>query len=178
MAGAAANSATYAVTPQAALEWARHARPGEKFIYFTGPALIQALPVVDTARKLHEAGEVIFVQERAGPGIRHYLMLKRRNAEPKVLSRAAIDTPVPGTRVDEDLEDLMAVLRRLANLGLECPTNSKLADMAGLKDAESARYRLGLLAACGRINVTTPVQGPRIVTIVASGRSTARGAEA
>jgi hypothetical protein len=50
--------------------------------------------------------------------------------------------------------------------------------MAGLKDAESARYRLGLLAACGRINVRTPVQGPRLVTIVASGRSTARGAEA
>lgn len=166
-----------AVTPEAAFEWASKARPGERFVYFTGSALSQSLPVVAAARKLEAAGEVLFLQERKAPGVRDYIMQKRRNVEPPVLSRAGIEERAPGTRVDDDLEDLMAVLRRLANLGLECPSNAKLAEMAGLKDAESARYRLGLLGTCGRVNVKTLVQGQRIVTIVASGRSTSAGGQ-
>jgi hypothetical protein len=169
---------TTAVTAEAAIEWARHARPGEKFVYFTGPALLQALPVVAAARALHEAGEVIFVQERRSPGVRDYVMLKRRNVEPpRPLSRAGVEERAPGTKVDDDLEDLMAVLRRLAARGLVCPSNARLADMAGLKDAESARYRLGILQQAGRIAVRTPPVGARIVTIVATGLSTAAGGQ-
>jgi hypothetical protein len=66
----------------------------------------------------------------------------------------------------------MAVLRRLAARGLECPSNAKLAEMAGLKDAESARYRLGLLAQAGPNRGQDAARGPRIVTIVATGLST------
>jgi hypothetical protein len=159
-----------AVSAEAALEWARHARPGEKFVYFTGPALIQALPVVAAARRLHDLGEVIFVQERRGPGTRDYVMLKRRNAEPqRPSSRGEAFERAPGCKVDDELEDLMAVLRRLAARALECPSNKQLADMAGLKDSESARYRLGLLAQAGRIEVRTRAEGARIVTIVSTG---------
>jgi hypothetical protein len=76
--------------PAAALEWARHARAWRAFVYFTGPALIQSLPVVAAARKLSTTpARSLFVQERKGPGVRDYIMLKRRNAEPPVLSRAA-----------------------------------------------------------------------------------------
>lgn len=174
--GIAARVAASAVSAEAALEWARHAKPGEKFIYYTGPCLIQALPVVAAARQLHEAGEVIFVQERRGPGVRDYVMLKRRNAEPvRPASRGPAFERAPGCKVDDDLEDLMAVLRRLAAKGLECPSNARLADMAGLKDAESARYRLTVLQSTRRIEVKTTSAGQRIITIVASGLSTGTG---
>jgi hypothetical protein len=105
--------------------------PGERFVYFTGPVLIQSLPVVAAARKLHDAGEVMFVQERTGPGVRDYIMLKRRNAEPPAAEPRRGRGARAGHRVDEELEDLMAVLRRLAALGAECPTNAKLAAWPG-----------------------------------------------
>jgi hypothetical protein len=172
--GGAVSTVTHAVTAEAALEWARHARPGEKFVYFSGAVLIEALPIVAAVRKLHDCGEVLFVQERRGESVRDYCIIKRRNVEPaRPRSRGVARS---GYWVgDEQLEDLMAVLRRLAARGLDCPGNARLAEMAGLKDAESARYRLGLLAQAGRIEVRTPPEGPRIVTITATGLSTGEG---
>jgi hypothetical protein len=168
--------ATTAVTAAAVEEWARHAAPGEQLTYFTGPRLLQEAPAVVAARRLEAQGEVLFFQRRKAPGLFDYVMQRRRNAERPPLSRAGVEDRAPGTRFDDELEDLMAVLRRLASLALECPSNKQLAEKAGLKDAESARYRLGLLQQQGRIEVRTPPEGPRVITIVSSGQSTAGGA--
>lgn len=180
---------TSAAPAQAVEHWAKAARPGERFVYFTGPALVRSLPVVDAVERLKMLGEVLTVQQRRGPHLFDYLVIKRRNVEPPPLSAAAVgargsSVSRPGhptgasQSLSDDLEDLMAVLRRHANLGRECPSNAELARLAGLKDAESARYRLAQLATCGRIAVRTPPQGPRVVTIVSSGRSTASVAPA
>jgi hypothetical protein len=151
--------------------------PGERFVYFTGAG---AHPIAAGGGRGAQArgkpARSCSCRSAKGPGVRDYIMLKRRNAEPpQPLSRAGVELRPPGTRVDEEIEDLMAVLRRLAALGVECPTNAKLADLASLKDAESARYRLGLLEQQGRINVRTPPEGARVITIIASGLTTAAG---
>ena len=168
--------AAFGASPEAIDQWFGRAQPGERLVYFTGLFLVPAMPVVARARALADAGEVLTLQQRRGDGRIDYVMQKRANVERKALSRSAIEMKAPGTAVDDEVEQLMAVLRRLANLGHQCPSNAGLAQLAELKDAESARYRMSLLAIAGRITVATPPQGPRIVTIVSSGRSTARGA--
>lgn len=162
--------------------WLVAAQPGERFVYFTGLFLVPKMPVVREAARLREAGAIITAQQRREDRRFDYLAIKRRHADgspanqPRSLSRAAVGA---GTgrggekgQASEESDCLMAILRRLASRGEICPTNARLAEMALLKDAESVRYRLGLLQQCGRIDVATTPAGIRVVTIVASGRST------
>jgi hypothetical protein len=198
----AALSPSRLVSPDDLQQWLATAAPGEAFTYFIGAMLVPGMAIVVAARAASERGEVILTQRRREDRLFDYLATKRRNAERSLggeslcgdprqanrgsranqpLSRSGVDCS--GSRAfgrgvadaDEEKEWLMAVLRRLASFGKPCPTNRELAAIAQLKDAESVRYRLGLLAAEGRIKIHTPPQGPRVVTIVASGRSTARG---
>lgn len=169
--------ASTAVNAAAVEDWASRASPGDELTYFIGPRLLQ-VPAVRAARRLEAAGEVLFFQRRKGPGLFEYVMQRRRNVERKPLSRAGVEERAQGCRFDDELEDLMAVLRRLATLELECPSNKRLAEMAGLKDSESARYRLGLLGQQGRISVRTPLEGSRVITIISTGHSTASGGQA
>lgn len=155
-------------------DWFRRALPGEALAYFTGRYLVKDDPRVKAADRLIAAGLVLAVQQKLGAGVYEYRIVKRRNAEPAPLSRAGVEEKAPKTHTDDESEQLIAVLRLLANRGQMCPTNAALADLACLKDAESARYRLNQLSIAGRISVVTPPQGPRVVTIVSSGRSTAR----
>lgn len=160
-------------------EWARRARPGEVLVYYSGAFLVKAMPAVRAADALIAAGEVIPIQKKLGPGRYDYSIQKRRNAE-RQLSAGALGGSATARRVGvavdgEELERLMAVLRRLANFRLPCPVNAELARLAQLKDAEAARYRLKLAEEQGLIRVRVPTPGAqRVVTIIASGRSTAR----
>jgi hypothetical protein len=163
-----------AITADAVNGWAAEAKPGETFIYHSGAFLVQSLASVAAARALVARGEALFIQRRTGPGQFDYMIQKRRNAEGRPISCASVEERAPGTTVDEEVEQLMAVLRRLASFGKPCPTNRQLAELAMLKDAESARYRLTQLSIAGRIKVEMPPQGVRVITIVSSGRSTAR----
>lgn len=176
-AASAVDGAAIGVTPAAIAEWVARARPGERFVYFTGSFLLQTMPAVVAARRLADRGEVLTLQQRRPDARIDYFMQKRANVERRALSSSAVEGPSRTAvgRADEESELLMAVLRRLANLGQACPTNRQLAEAAELKDAESARYRMSLLSIAGRIRVETPPQGPRVITIVSSGRSTARG---
>lgn len=159
---------------QAVEEWASSARPGEIFIYHSGDRLVQSLPAVTAARSLHDRGEVLLFQKKLGPGQYDYCIQKRANAERQLSAGQLAGRPV-GTAIDqEEYDQLIAVLRRLANFKLPCPTNRELAQLAELKDAESVRYRLTQLSIAGVIIIRTPPQGPRVITIAASGRSTAQ----
>lgn len=159
---------------EAVEEWARKARPGETLVYHSGAFLVKSLAAVRAADALIERGEAIPVQVRIGPGQFDYCLQKRANAE-RQLSAGAINGRKVGSAIDaEEYEQLLAVLRRLANFKQACPSNKELARLAELKDAESVRYRLTQLSIAGVIAVRTPPQGVRVVTIVASGRSTAK----
>lgn len=173
----ASRPAESAVSAAALHEWVRRAEPGQRFVYFTGQALIRALEVVKAARALHDRGEVLLTQQRRGDGCFDYQVTRRRNAEPPASSRgraAAADERRDGARTEWETEQLMAVLRGLASRREACPTNRELAEKALLKDAESVRYRLNLLSIAGRIRVAAMPDGSRVVTIVSSGQSTGR----
>lgn len=162
-------------TAQAVEEWASRARPGETFVYHSGAFLVQSLPAVTAARSLVDKGEAIFFQRKLGPGQYDYCIQKRANAE-RQLSAGQLAGRQVGTPVDaEDYERLMAVLRRLANFRMPCPPNAELAQLAKLRDARGVRYRLQQLESGGLIRITTPTDCRRVITILASGKSTARG---
>lgn len=167
--------------------WLDAAAPGERFVYFTGLFLVPKMPVVREAARLREAGAIITAQQRREDRRFDYLAIKRRHADGSLrgspihanrgsLSRASVGGASgrggEKGQASEESDCLMAILRRLASRGEICPTNARLAEMALLKDAESVRYRMGLLQQCGRIDVATNAAGVRVVTIVASGRST------
>lgn len=180
----------HAASAERITQWAAAAAPGDRATYFTGHFLPLRHPAVDAARALHARGEVLFTQSRRADGRFDYHVTKRKNAEAGCLSAAAFQSNrAAGGKLGvhggatganrepsmaEELDSLMAVLRRLANFAKPCPTNAALADMAYLKDAESARYRLGLLQQAGRIDIRRLADDRRVVTIVSSGRSTAR----
>lgn len=166
-------SAETAVSAAALAEWVRRAEPGQRLVYFTGSALIQSLDVVKEARRLEAVGAVLLTQQRRVDRLFDYQVTRRRNADRPIPARGGIrQGGRPTALVDEESERLLAVLRRLASFARPCPTNAELAKLAALKDGEAVRYRLGLLEKGGRIRIGGPAEGPRVVTIVASGRST------
>jgi hypothetical protein len=158
------------VTAEAVNEWSRIARPGDVLVYFTGCGLLKSLPAVQAADKLHAKGEVSFFQQKRGPALFDYCMQKRARPQ-RTLSRAGIESTM-----SEDLTVLLGVLKRLARTGQPCPSNAALAEECGFKDAESVRYRLALLVVRSAIDIATPLQGPRVITIHSTGLSTGRGA--
>jgi hypothetical protein len=70
---------------------------------------------------------------------------------------------------------IFIALVRAANLGLPCPSNAELAVMAGLRDADAARYVLRKLQQAARIDVVLsgPGRSFRRVRIIETGRMTA-----
>ncbi len=171
---------------EAVEHFGRTALPAETMVYFSGQWLVQSDPAVRAARRLIDLGLAIPTQKRLGPGLYDYYLTKRRNAEATPISRGQIEPTrrgdaaalrhAQGDRNDiaEDCAKLMAVLRGLVARGAVCPPDAELAARAFIGSKDAVRYRLNLLQANGRINLATTADGSRVVTIVASGRSTAR----
>jgi len=157
--------------------WGDTAQPGDEIVYHEGAFLVKQLPTVRAADALIAAGEALPIQQKLGPSLFQYRLQKRRNAE-RVLSAAKAGNRGAATGFtvdDEEVEQLMAVLRRLANFSKRCPPYRELAELAQLRGGpEAARYRMKLLVKAERIRVHTPDEGPLVVTIVSSGRSTAK----
>jgi hypothetical protein len=162
------------VTIDALHAWLDQAAPGDSFTYFVGSYLVPGMAIVAAARAASDRGAVLLTQRRREDRLFDYLATKRRNAEPVAAPARRGVSRGPCGVADEEKEWLMAVLRRKASLSLPCPTNRQLAEEAQLKDAESVRYRLGLLQQEGRIAIQWIDADRRVITIVASGRSTAR----
>jgi hypothetical protein len=162
-------------SPRALAEWLKRAAPGQKCCYFTGAALPPAWR--EATAPAIAGGAVLPFQQRRADRRLDYCLVKRRNAgsagPPAARGAVRRSNGHSGARtVDEEAEWLMAVLRRLAAEGRACPDNAALAELAVLKDAEAVRYRLRLLADGGRIKVGE-VNGRRVITIIATGWSTA-----
>lgn len=151
--------------------WFLTADPGAQVVYYSGAFLPRHDPAVRAARRLIDMGLVLPFQVRRGPALFDYCLTRRRNADAPV-SRGRVQVERQG--VEDEARQLLAVLRRLANMGQPCPTNSVLADKAQLKDADAVRYRLKQLETAGDIRVTWSSDSIRVVRICASGRCTSR----
>lgn len=150
--------------------WLTSAKPGDVFEYAVGPSLDARHETAALAAELARTGEVVTHIRRDGAGKPLIHIAKRiRRMEIQALPRRI--------RRDEEWEAsdagrVFLALVRHANMGLRCPTNGKLAEVTGLRDAEAARYVFNGLVKDGRIAVRSEGQS-RVVTVVETGRSTA-----
>lgn len=158
-------------------EWFAGAAAAAKCIYATGPALDPRNPVKQLIDEWLRTGEALpLPQMRLGPGLFRYSFQRARP------SRRAAPDEKQRTRVTVDADwretekgRVFMFLVRAANRGLPCPTNASLAEVAGLRDADAARYQMRLLRDEGRIEVVLSGAGRsfRRVRIMETGRWTA-----
>lgn len=149
--------------------WLARARPGDRMIYARGPALDPRHAVAALVARWSAEGEVLTLKQRIGGELAH--MAQRARPRP------AGAVPARRLRRDAEFEEtpagrLFLHLARLANMGLPCPSNRELAEAAGLRDAEAARYLFNKLRAEGRIAVVSTGER-RVVTIAETGARTA-----
>lgn len=158
-------------------EWFAGAPAGAQAIYATGPSGVPTHAVQKLVNEWERTGEIIKLPNvRLGPNLWQYALKRARPTR-----RAAADER-SRTRISADPEwreteagRIYMTLVRAANLGLPCPTNAALAEAAGMRDADAARYQVKLLRDEGRIEVVLSGAGRsfRRVRIVETGRWTA-----
>lgn len=168
----AVEETSWAISVAAFDRWVAGARPGESVVYAGGSTIPRHQPAWAHAQALVDDGVVTLVSRRAGG--REWEWLAQRLDPPlaaaaPVAARALVDEEDP-------VAILLRELRRAANLGLPCPDNATLARRAGLRDAKAASYRIGCLVQGRVIRVEQQGPGlPRVVTMLATGKSTAGG---
>jgi hypothetical protein len=141
------------------------AQPGHSFIYCVGPA-VPAGPTKAKVTELIGKGVVrAHVRRMPGDAIEHYVVKRFEEPKPK-------GEPAP----DEATETIYEALERAAARRRRCYSDTELARIAGLATRNQAAWRFKKLIEAKRIR-SRVVPGPdgrqwRIVTIVASGRST------
>lgn len=177
-----AASGTAAVTLYLAKDkleaWFAKAGPGAKCVYATGPGLDHREGAAALAREWAETGEAELFKMR-DPATGHLMHCARRlrpvqhdGSEPARRARVSADEAFRETPEGR----LYLMLVRSANLGRPCPSNAALAEFAGLKNADQARYVLHeKLVKPGLIEVRHEGAGnaQRRVKIVETGRWTA-----
>jgi hypothetical protein len=161
--------------------WFAKAAPGAKKVYATGPGIDHREAVVAMVRDWQESGEAELFQMRDEST--RQLMYCVRRLKPTLIE--ALGEHGNGRRariaVDEAFREtpegrVYMMLVRSANLGRGCPTNAALAEFAGLKNADQARYVLHeKLVKPGLIEIRHEGAGnaQRRVKIVETGRWTA-----
>ncbi|CAN5337825.1 hypothetical protein BH10PSE12_BH10PSE12_02970 [soil metagenome] len=151
--------------------WLVAADAGQEIVYAGGPAMPHGMAVVAAVTEATKAGDVR-AHTRRVEGRIEYFAVRRRPEVMARTGRGARDAIAAHSVAGQIFAHLIAA----AAAERPCPTNPELARTLGLKDAEAARYGFNQLVAGGRIMVAN--NGPRmrrIVTIVASGQTTARG---
>lgn len=158
--------------------WFAKAAPGAKYVYATGPGLDHREAAPTLAREWAATGEAELFKVR-DPASQQLLHCVRRlrpvqhdGSEPARRARVSADEAFRETPEGR----LYLMLVRSANLGRACPSNAALAEFAGLKNADQARYVLHeKLVKPGLIEVRHEGAGnaQRRVKIVETGRWTA-----
>lgn len=172
----AAPGGTFYADPGQLKRWSERAAPGDWVIYATGPALDPRHPAVVLVADLIRTGEGLPAKARGSDGaLQHRLC--RAAPDRGDAAAATRESGARRLRLEAEFAEtaggrILMLLSRCANLGLPCPANRALADHAGLRDAEAARYQLGLLIKAGHITARVMASGQRVVTVRATGRST------
>lgn len=156
-------------------DWFAAARIGESMIYATGPVLDPRDPADQLAKRWIREGKVAPKQKRAAGGRGFEYLLERSRGGASIVALAE----APRIDPESDAGRVYALLRRCANLAQPCPSNEAIAERAELKDRYRAKYCVQLLVARGLIRIEEPARfGPRVVTVVATGRTTPASAGA
>jgi hypothetical protein len=146
--------------------WMAAAKPGDRFVYATGPTLIQGAAAA-LVRKLRDAGEIASHNQRNRfSNALEYVAI--RNRVRVVTQRAPVCCP-----------NMMAVLVELQNAaqaGIRCPSDSEIGARTGLTGGQ-VKWQLEKLEAAKMIerrNVPAPSDSRfRVVKVIATGAETA-----
>lgn len=158
-------------------EWFAGAAAGAMAIYATGPSGAPGNPVQKLVNDWERTGEIIKLPNvRLGPNLWRYSLKRARpscRAAPDEKQRSRVTVGAEWRETEKGR--VFMCLVRAANAGLPCPTNAGLAETAGLRDADAARYQIRLLRDERRIEVVLNGAGRcfRRVRIVETGRWTA-----
>lgn len=157
-------------------DWARDASPGASLCLGVAAAVPPTTQPV--LRSLSDAGLIDVARRKVGPEKYSFIVQRR--------SRRFVErTPMPVQRGGQRTRRAGTIERRILKLlllavsrELPCPTNAAIANLVGLRDELAASYRIRKLQERGLIRVTVPAdpRQHRVVTIVASGKSTRGGA--
>lgn len=178
-------SVTFYAPVQLLTAWFKAAQPGSNVQFAAGPEVDPAEPVAQLVQEWIASGAVTqhLSGRDANGALRHVV---KRAFPPSVGSTGLMPTSSSCRRSPEEKAFLDTPEGRVFRLieeaaldGLPCPANAVLADLAELRDADAASYRIKRLVAWGRIRVEAPNpphdrRAGRVVTIVESGLSTAR----
>lgn len=159
--------------------WLRAARPGDWLVYQRGPWMVHDA-VTRRVGALAQAGLVNPAQPPAAerPGCRDFKAQRTSVPLPGAGTRggAAGVAMAPPEPADDKMPELLKILRRLANVGKRCPTDTELARLVGLPTRHAVAWRMRKAEQSGAIRIDTILTGPeagwRTVTIAASGRAT------
>lgn len=156
--------------------WARDASPGTSLCL--GVASSVPPSTQPALRSLSDAGVIDVARRRIGPE-RYSFVVQRRTARfvdrPPVAARRG---GMRARRAGTVERRLLKLLLAAASRHLPCPTNAAIAKLVGLRDELAASYRLRKLQERGLIRIAVPADPRlhRVVTIVASGKTTRGGA--
>lgn len=154
--------------------WLNKADVGAKLVYARGPVLDQKRDVVTLVRQYVAEKEVI-THQRKVEGVWEYYVVRRspeRDARPA--KGAPVRSTVPAAETPQGR--MLAILQRCLTLGVPARTNAELAREMGLKDAEAARYIFNQLVDASVITAQNMgVRQRRVVTFIATGKSTVKG---
>lgn len=141
----------------------RRAAAEDSFIYCEAPDLIRS-PTSARVTELAAEGLVRPHQKRRQDGGWSFYVARTKKARPRPLSAAEAALADPATAL------IFGELKRAAELGLQCPSDSALARKAGFLTRNQAQWRLRRLVDAGLINSTLAYERgvpTRVVTIVA-----------
>lgn len=155
----------FVTAPARLILWAQQAMPGETATYARAPRLPRHDACAAAARMLAESGALFLFQARSDlPGLFDYRARRR--------SRAIETRPAPA-ELGADEERVLAILTAAAQARENCPSNTELAQRAGLTSKAAAAVIVGRLEKAGLIRrEAAPEPIWRIVTIVESGLRT------
>lgn len=173
MASKAAINPTWTLDLASLESWLASAEPGDELVFADGFASPHDAPAWKESIRLVGEGEVRVHHRRiSARRIQHFMV--RRTPE---IAAAVAPLSAPIADDDDPSIRVLRAVRRWVNFRRPCPSNAEIARECGLPNPAAASYRLRCLVAAGIVSIED--QGPmrpRIVTIVATGKSTARGA--
>lgn len=148
--------------PEAIAAWLRSAQPGAEFTYCEAREPLRGegwLRMGELARdgyvRTHE-------RQRAGGGKAYYAVRTRKGLSAKA-------DPIAAALADPPTDLIFRALKRAANFGQPCPTDTDLARTCGLNTRDQAQWRFRKLIDLGLIQSTLAYEGgvpSRVVTIL------------
>lgn len=152
--------------------WLQQAPPGTSLVWALGEVQPAAgHPTRDAVDQARSAGFIQTHNQRQDNGAMGYLARRVRLREADAAQAEA------GPALTGDEQACLEMLTALAERAAPCPSNAALSRRLGLKNRFGAKYLLAKLAGLGVIRIRrAATDGPRIVTISATGQSTGKGA--